>query len=161
MTLPNTDLFARAFFVADHAAVENGKVYASGAFWNRLRFPSFPAVLTFSVVIILEIPWRAHHEEHMLSVSFEDADAKPLQPGFEGGFVVGSPPEAKRGDPTIMPIAATVGNLTIPGAGDYAAVLKVAGAELDRWPFRASQVLTPDTPTSPPHHGPQSTGPES
>ncbi len=136
-----TDLHARAFFLADHAAVENGKLYANGAFWNRLAFPSFPAVYTFSVIAVLHIPWRAYHRPHRFSVWFEDADRRRMTGQFEGDFTVGSSPEMRVGDPTIMPLAATVGNFTFPQPGDYAAVLSVDGTEIARWSFRATQVF--------------------
>ena len=42
-----TDIYAEAFFTADHGAVENGKLYVNGGFWNRLGFPSYPAVTPF------------------------------------------------------------------------------------------------------------------
>ena len=148
--MPNdTDLFASAFFLADHAAVESGKLYTSGGFWNMLNFPSFPAVMTFSVAAVLNVPWRAHHQTHKFVVSFEDADGKKLAAGFQGDFQVGSAPPARVGDPTIMPIAAVMGNFVFPTSGDFSAVLEVDGTELSRWPFRASQVAMPMMPQGP------------
>ena len=32
--IPETDLYATAFFLGDHASVENGKVYVNGGFIN-------------------------------------------------------------------------------------------------------------------------------
>lgn len=147
--LPETDLFARAFFLADHASVERGKVYTNGAFWNRLTFQTFPAVMTFSVAAVLQIPWRALHTTHRLAVWFEDADAAKMSSGFQAQLKLGAAPDMKVGDPTLMPISATVGNFSFPRPGDYAAVLEVDGTEIARWPFRASQVLDPATPSDP------------
>jgi hypothetical protein len=143
MTQADTDLHALAFFLADHAAVENGKVYSNGGFWNRLNFQSFPAVVSFSVVAVLHIPWRAYHQPHKFAVWFEDADGQRLPGEIEGEFQVGAAPEMKVGDPTIMPFAANVGNFTFARPGDSAAVLTVDGAEIARWPFRAVQVFGP------------------
>jgi hypothetical protein len=141
MTEPETDLYAVAFFLADHAVVENGKVYTNGAFWNRQALPSFPAVSTFSVVAVLHVPWRAYHQTHKFTVWFEDADARRIAGQLDGEFQVGAAPEMKVGDPTIMPFAATVANFTLERAGDFAAVLAVDGTEIARWSFRATQVF--------------------
>jgi hypothetical protein len=141
------DLFSPAFFMADHAAVESGKLYANGAFWNRLQFPSYPAVVTFGIAAVLSIPWRAYHQPHKFSIWFEDADGKKLSGDLQGEFTIGAAPDMKVGDPTIMPIAATVGNFAISSAGDYSAVLNVDGQELNRWPFRAVQVFSQTQPS--------------
>ena len=71
-----TDIYAEAFFTADHGAVENGKLYVNGGFWNRLGFPSYPAVYSFSICAVIHIPWRAHHQSHSFAISFEDADGR-------------------------------------------------------------------------------------
>lgn len=147
--LPETDLFAQAFFLADHATVENGKIYTNGAFWNKLSFGTFPAVTTFSVVTVLHVPWRAFHTMHRLEVWFQEADGGRLPMGFQAQFKVGTTPGMKDGEPTIVPIAAVVGNFSFARPGGYVAVLEVDGAEIARWSFRASQVLSP-TPSDPP-----------
>lgn len=141
-----TDLFAAAFFLADHAAVENGKVYTNGAFWSRLNFAAYPALASFAVVAVLSVPWRAHHKEINIKGWFEDADGNRIGAGFDGVLQVGSPPEAKVGDATIVPLAIQVGNFTIPRPGDYAAVLSAENLVLDRWEFRAQQHVTVATP---------------
>ena len=142
-TAPDTDLHADAFFLADHAAVESGKLYVSGGFWNQLGFSNFPQAYTFSVAAVLHVPWRAYHRAHKFAVWFEDADGKRLGGQLDGEFQVGAAANMKVGDPTIMPFAGTVSNFPIPSAGDYAAVLSVDGTELSRWVFRARQILTP------------------
>jgi hypothetical protein len=144
---PGTDIHAKAFFLADHAVVESGKIYTSGAFWNQLRFPSFPAVYTFAVVSVLHIPWRAYHQRHKFSVHFMDADAKPMPGRLEGEFQVGAAPEMLVGEPTIMPFAAVVGNFVFIRPGDYAAVLEVDGAELDRWILGVKQQMSAVAPS--------------
>lgn len=138
----DTDMNAHAFFMADYAAVENGKVYSSGAFWDRLNFQTFPAVAHFAVVAVLNIPWRAYHQAHKFAVWFQDADGQRLAGELGGQFTVGTSPDMKVGDATIMPIAAMVNNFVLAKAGDYAAVLSIDGLEVDRWPFRVQQVFS-------------------
>ena len=147
-TLPDADLHAVAFFLADHAVVESGKAYVNGGFWNHLRFSSFPAVQSFSIVAVLYVPWRAYHAKHRFAIWFEDADAKPLQGTIEGEFQVGAAPDMKRGDPTIMPIAATVSNFAVERPGGYACVLAVDGTEIGRWRFSAIQVFQQTSPSA-------------
>lgn len=136
-----TDIYAEAFFTADHGAVENGKLYVNGGFWNRLGFPSYPAVYSFSICAVIHIPWRAHHQSHSFAISFEDADGRTTPNRLEGEFSTGTLPDMRPGDSTEFPIAAQVGNFVFERAGDYAAVLQVDRTEIKRWRFRAAQVV--------------------
>ena len=136
-----TDIYAQAFFTADHAAAENGKLYVNGGFWNRLNFPSYPAVHTFSVCAVIHIPWRAHHQMHTFAIAFEDADGQTTPNRLEGQFQTGTSPDMRPGDSTEFQIATQVGNFVFQRAGDYAAVLEVDGTEIKRWRFRAVQVV--------------------
>jgi hypothetical protein len=149
--VPDTDMHAAAFFLADYASVESGKVYASGAFWNRLNFPTYPTMVSFSVVAVIVVPWRAHHQMHKFTVAFEDADGRPLGGQFEGEFQLGTTFDHKAGDNRVVPLAMPVSNIVLERAGDYAAVLAVDGAEIARWRFGAVQFATghPIAPESP------------
>lgn len=136
-----TDLRPSAFFLADHAVVESGKLYVNGGFFDRLHFPSFPAVTTFSVVAVLFVPWRAHHQLHKFSIFFADADGQRLQGEFQGDFQLGSPPDMRAGDSSVLPLAATVGGFLVPRAGEYSAIMEVDGTEVAKWAFKAIQVF--------------------
>ncbi|OBI31100.1 hypothetical protein A5711_21635 [Mycobacterium sp. E2238] len=151
-----TDIYAEAFFTADHAAVENGKVYLNGGFWNRLAFPSYPAVHSFSICAVIHIPWRAHHQTHTVAITFEDADGQTTPNRFEGEFRTGTSPDMRTGDFTDIQIAPQVTNFLFQRAGDYAAVLSVDGTEIKRWRFRAVQVI--GLPTPPPGNPPAEPG---
>jgi Family of unknown function (DUF6941) len=85
--------------------------------------------VSFSIVAVLVVPWRAKHQEIGFGIWFEDADGGRL-PTFEGRFQVGSPADSKVGDASIVPLSLAVGNLALPSAGDYAAVLEVQGIEV-------------------------------
>ena len=50
------DFKALALFTADHAAVENGKVYVNGGFWDVLNQPSYPAQVSISLVAVISVP---------------------------------------------------------------------------------------------------------
>lgn len=152
--LPGTDLHAAAFFLADHASVESGKVYANGAFWNRLNFPTYPTMVSFSVVAVIVVPWRAHHQMHRFTVAFEDADGAVIGGQFEGEFQVGTAFDHRVGDNSIVPLAMPVSNIVLERSGDYSAVLTIDGAEISRWRFGAVQYAAgPATPSEPPNEG--------
>lgn len=137
------EIQACAFFLADHAVVENGKLYVNGGFWNQLYSATYPVVRTFGVAAVLHIPWHQHHREHAFAVTFEDADGRPLAARFDGQFSVGTAPSMRVGDFTIMPVAAYATNFVLERAGDYLALLEVDGDELSRWRFRAVKAKEP------------------
>ena len=151
--LPGTDLHAAAFFLADHASIESGKVYANGAFWNRLNFPTYPTMVSFSVVAVIVVPWRAHHQMHRFTVAFEDADGAVIGGQFEGEFQVGTAFDHRVGDDSIVPLAMPVSNIVLERSGDYSAVLTIDGAEISRWRFGAVQYAAGPTPPDSSHPG--------
>jgi uncharacterized protein YcnI len=133
-THATTDFQAAAFFLADHATVENGKVFVNGGFWDRLQVPSFPAAVNFSIVAVVVVPWHAHNQKHTFSVTFEDADKNRLAGQFDGEFQIGTDPSHRQGDASIVPLAMSVTGFAIERPDEYAAVLSIDGHEIDRWP---------------------------
>lgn len=131
-------LRAELFFVADHAAVESGKLYCSGGCWDRIGLPEFPAVHHFSVAAVLNIPWHAYNQSHSFTIWFEDADGNRHGAEVAGDFEVAAAPDMKVGDPTRLPFAGTFNNFEFPQPNDYAAVMEVDGTEVARWSFRVS-----------------------
>lgn len=131
---------AICLFAADHAAVENGKLYVNGGLWTRLNMAQFPAVHpSVAIVAAIEVPWREYHRDHVFAIELTDADGNALPPRIEGQFRVGAGPDMRVGDPTVMPVAGIINNLLIERAGDYSFVLKVDGNEIDRYTIRAVQ----------------------
>lgn len=138
---PADGIRARAFFCADHAALADGKLYVNGGFWDRLNFPVYPQVLaSMTVVAVLEVPFRDYHRDHDFALLMEDADRRLLPLRVEAQFRVGSDPQMRYGDPTILSIPIPVNSLVFERPGDYAFVLHVDGKEIDRCRFRAVQV---------------------
>lgn len=137
------EIMAVAFFLADHAVVENGKLYVNGGFWNQVHAVAYPVARAFGVAAVLHIPWHRHHQGHAFAVTFEDADGRSLAARFDGQFRVGTSPSMRVGDFTVMPLAAFVTNFVLDAPGDYAAVLTVDDAELARWRFRAVEAPDP------------------
>jgi hypothetical protein len=133
-----------AFFLADHAEALNGKLYVNGGFFNRVRFPMYPAALPpIAIAVVLEVPFGKYQSEHVMVVGLEDQDGEPLPFKVEARFRVGAAAEMHYGDPTVMPLAMPVYGLVLQRPGDYCFTAAVNGDELGRWPFRAEQVVVP------------------
>jgi hypothetical protein len=152
-TAPNplTDFEALAFFTADHAAVESGKAYVSGGFWDQLNLPEYPAQVSISLVAVIRVPSRAYLEDHQITVSMIDADDNPLPLRIDGNLRVGASPSLKPGDPTIVPMAFPLNGMTIEHAGNYWFVLSIDGEEKARYRIRAVQVGPVPPPMSEAH----------
>lgn len=153
MTSSDTDFQVLAFFMADHAVVESGKLYVNGGFGLGVGVHALPATVPVSVAAALRVPARAYLQDHTLSIRLLDADGGTLPLVIDANFRVSSNPSMRPGDPTTLPIALTI-PLAVERAGDYSFVLSVDGTELDRYPFRVIQQMSliPQLP------GPASTG---
>jgi hypothetical protein len=137
-----------AFFAADHAVVESGKVYMNGGFFNRIGQVSYPVQISISLVAVLRPPPDAHLENHRFAIEMEDAGHNKLAFKLEGEFRVGRLPDLQPDDPLVMPIAIQLNGLTIERAGTYWFVLSVDGHEIDRFKIRAVQVGVVQPPPS-------------
>jgi|SRR5262245_10235946 len=144
----STRFRARGFFPADFAAVESGKVYASGAYWSLLRFETFPAVLpSMALTAVVEVPFHAYQADHAVEMSLVDLDDKPLGLKVEGTVRSAPGIEAKYGAPGLVPIIVPVQGLRFDEPGDYSFVLKVDSSEIDRYKFSVIQVASVRAPS--------------
>jgi hypothetical protein len=134
---------SRGFFPADYATIENGKVYASGAFWSVLRFPSFPAILpAMSLVAVIRVPFHANYADHAFRINLVDRDENPRGMRVEGAFRSAPSIEHTFGAPGLSPIAIPIHGLTIDQPGEYSFTLSIDDRELDRYPFSVIQVAS-------------------
>jgi hypothetical protein len=133
------DFEALAFFTADHAAVENNKLYVNGGFWNILLRDRFPARVTGSLVAVIKVPARAYQETHHLTIGLTDHNDESLPFRVDGEFRVGGSPFLDRGDPSVVPLAFPLEGLVLDQAGDYCFALSVGRNELKRYRIRAIQ----------------------
>jgi hypothetical protein len=141
-----------AFFTADHAVVENGKVYVNGGFFDRVYHPVFPALLSISVVCWLEISPQRFQRDHRFTLQMKgEGEPQPLVK-IEGGLRVAPSPDAEPGEPARVPLAVPLTGFSLPRAGDYWFVLSIDDQEVDRTGIRARQVgvigqVLPQMPT--------------
>lgn len=132
---------AVALFTADHAAVENNKVYVNGGFWNNVFFDSYPARVAFSLVAVISVPATAYLENHRVTIEIVDADEERLPFRIDGDMRVGAMPHLNPGDPSLVSMAFPLLGLVLERAGDYWFVLSVNGNELKRYRIRAIHSL--------------------
>ncbi|MEO6204804.1 MAG: hypothetical protein ABIO67_05410 [Mycobacteriales bacterium] len=142
MTTDPTAFAALGFFPADHAAAESGKVYASGAYWNTLRFPEFPAVLpSMTLVAVLRQPFHAADADHAFAIALEDADGRRQEFAVDGQFRAALGEGARLGEENIIPITVPVFGLGFEQPGDFSFVLLVDGVELARYSIHVVRVV--------------------
>lgn len=113
------------FFAADHAVVENGKLYVNGGFFDRVYFPAFPAPLSIAVVALVEVSSERFQRDHKWTVQMEGADNANLIVKIDGGFRVAPPPDSEPGEPAKVALAVPLTGLSLPRAGDYSFVLSL------------------------------------
>lgn len=147
------DFEALALFTADHAAVEDGKVYVNGGFWDSLNLPSYPTQVSFSLVAVIKVPSRAYLEDHQVVVEMVNADEERLPLRIEGTFRVGAAPHMNPGEPTTIPMAFPLIGVYLERAGDYVFILSVDGDAIGRYQIRAVQAPSILPPLQPPSGG--------
>jgi hypothetical protein len=133
------DFEALAFFTADHAAVESGKLYVNGGFWNSLFRDSFPARVIGSLVAVVKVPAQEYLENHRITIQLLDPDEGSLPFRIDGDIRVGASPHLDRGDPSVIALAFPLEGLVLERAGEYCFVLSIDGNELKRYRIRAVQ----------------------
>lgn len=133
------DFEALAFFTADHAAVENNKLYVNGGFWNSLFRDSFPTRVIASLVAVIKVPARAYLENHHITIELIGPDEETLPFRIDGDIRVGASPHMNRGDPPIISMAYPLDGLILERAGEYCFTLSIDGNELNRYRIRAIQ----------------------
>jgi hypothetical protein len=133
------DFEALAFFTADHAVVENYKVYVNGGFWNVLPRDSFPARVVGSLVAVIKVPAQEYLEDHRITIGLLGPEQESLPFKIDGKFRVGAAPHLNRGDPSIISLAFPLEGLVLERAGEYAFVLSIDGNELRRYRIHAIQ----------------------
>jgi hypothetical protein len=139
----NDGIRVLGFFPADHAAAESGKVYANGAYWSTLRFPTFPATLpAVTLVAVLEQPFHAADATHAFAIALQDADGRLQGLQVRGEFRSGPGPDGQFGDANVVPITVPLYGLPFEQTGDYAFVLTIEDRELARYSFHVQQAVT-------------------
>jgi hypothetical protein len=110
-------------FLANHAEVQNGLLYASGAGWSELYrgqpSPDGQLLLShFAVATSILVPWDETNQPHHLTIQIQpEDDGEPLS-RVEVDVEVGRPPGVSPETEQRALIALTA-NLAFPEAGNY------------------------------------------
>jgi len=147
------DFEALAFFTADHAVVENDKLYVNGGYWNAIPRDSFPARVVGSLVAVIKVPARAYLENHRITIGLEDPEGESLPFRIDGEFRLGASPHLNRGDPSIISLAFPLEGLVLERAGEYSFVLSIDGNETERYRIHAVQSPPIQLPFDAPNSG--------
>lgn len=131
-----------AFFAADHVAVApDAKMYVNGAFFNLLRFPSFPATLpTLGIGAVIELPFQDAMRNHTLRIGLRGPEHQDLPVRVEAAFRTAPTIEAQYGEPQLVPFGVTIPSVEIPAPGVYHLVLWLDNIEKTTYRLRAFQV---------------------
>lgn len=125
--------------LTDYAETLNGKVYAMGAGWNMLRFPTLPQEWGFGVAIGLDVPWDETNRRHAMTLHIEDPDGDTLGDQFAMEFEAGRPPGAVQGQDQRM-VLSLMSQTTFAASGPHAVVVRIGDAEIGRTRFYVSQI---------------------
>lgn len=106
--------------LADAAQVADGKLYVLGGGWSITR-PDLPAS---AIAIKIEVPWDQSNRRHRLELALLDEDGQPIRVqdtpvSIAGEFEAGRPPGLAPGTPLDVPLAVSIGALTLESGRRY------------------------------------------
>ena len=136
--------------LCDHAEAADGKLFINGAGINVLwTNPQPPHPVTFSVGVIVQVPYTATNQVHTITVSLFDEDGQPVVPWMpdgapersraitiEGQFNIGRPPILPAGEAQTLRFAFNIQGVALPALGMYSVTIDLDGSKLRRLPFR-------------------------
>ena len=135
--------------LANHAEVQNGLMYLSGAEWDTLTrdipngTPPPPQHLGIGVSVV--VGWTETNERHMLHLWIEDEDGQPGLLDVNAELEVGRPVGKVHGTDSRAPFAIN-GIITFPKAGHYAICAQVGNEAPLKYPFRVVDRPIPNQP---------------
>ena len=115
--------------LANHAEVQNGLLYASGAGWSDLfRPPPGPEgqipINHFGIGASISIPWDETNQPHHLTIAIQRAEGSEEVSRFETDIEVGRPPGLPAG--TVQRAVFGIGvDIAFPEQGSYRVVATV------------------------------------
>ncbi|WP_419845674.1 DUF6941 family protein [Candidatus Poriferisocius sp.] len=117
--------------LANHAEVQNGLLYLSGAGWDTItrtyQEGEQPQPLHIGIAISVMVPWSETNIPHHVELWIEDEDGRRVLEQVMG-MEAGRPPGRTPGSDIHCPLAMT-GIVGFPQAGGYRVCLRVGEAQ--------------------------------
>ena len=125
--------------LANHAEVQNGLMYLSGAEWDTLTRDvpqgADPPPQHLGIGVSVVVGWAETNERHPLHLWIEDEDGQTGLLDVNAELEVGRPAGMPHGTESRAPFAIN-GIMTFPRAGGYVVCAQVGGDAPHRYPFR-------------------------
>ncbi len=129
--------------LADRAEAINSKLYMMGGAWDRIFVADFSQPVEINLAVGVLVPWAETNEDHMLTITLEDADGNTLNPPVQLNVNMGRPADAIRGQ-LFRAVAALNGRFLLAGPGTHRFV-----ARLDNGQAKAVTLYAHPAPTPP------------
>ncbi len=124
--------------LANHAEVQNGLLYLSGAGWDTVtrayKEGETPRPQHFSIAVSVLIPWMETNQPHQVAIRAEDEDGHHKLMEATANIEVGRPPGKVPGTDSRSPLVFT-GIVQFPRPGGYR-VRAILGDEQRDYSFR-------------------------
>ncbi len=124
--------------LADAAQAVGGKLYVLGGGWSVIG----PSPSPMAIAIKIDVPWGESDVRHRWVLDLVDQDGRPVVSAapdgpepvqISGEFQVGRPPGLAEGTPIDLPLAISVGPLTLPAGTRCVWQLSIDGATAPDW----------------------------
>lgn len=122
--------------LADHAVVVQGKLYLSGAGWDRVTPPAFPHQMMVGIATGIRVPYTEADAAHTVEVRLESGSNAEALVEIQGEVEVGRPP-GSRGMDVLIPMAFNL-PVKFSEPGDLVLIASVDGRESKRHQIRVA-----------------------
>lgn len=134
-------------FLADSVAAVQGKLYALGAGWNRIRVALFPARHDrIGIGLLFRVPAGAPSEPRRFELRIDGPGGTEIALGaspdgtpvarVSGEFTAGGAEEQ------IVPLALNLNGLPLASPGDYRVAISIGGTDVKVLPFRVEALAS-------------------
>jgi len=119
-----TGITTEWIILADHAEVNNGKLYLMGGGWETVTVnQEFPTAHPCGIAVAFFVPWSETNQAHPVAIEALDADGESLIE-IEAELEVARPPGMPLGSGQRVPIAVNL-TLQLERAGTYRVTTRI------------------------------------
>lgn len=103
---------------ADAVEAFGGKLYLMGGGWDQMYILDLARPAPLSLALGVVVPWNETDEDHVLTLSIDDPENRPIENPFTLTFRTGRSPTMERGADSHVPFAVK-GEFTFPSYATY------------------------------------------